>query len=45
MWNNKNADEVDESLLLFGNGDGGGGPTPQHLQKVSRPACPGMISR
>jgi alpha-mannosidase len=25
---------TDECLLLYGNGDGGGGPTPRMLEKV-----------
>lgn len=32
---NKNLGVTDECLLLFGNGDGGGGPTPKMLEKVS----------
>ena len=36
MWNNKNLADNNESLFLFGNGDGGGGPTPDMLEKV----CP-----
>ena len=35
MWNNKNLSVADECLFLFGNGDGGGGPTPDMLEKVS----------
>lgn len=31
----KNLEVTDECLLLFGNGDGGGGPTPRMLEKVS----------
>lgn len=30
----KNLGVTDEALLLFGNGDGGGGPTPLMLEKV-----------
>lgn len=30
------ADGVDQALLLFGNGDGGGGPTPPMLEKLRR---------
>jgi alpha-mannosidase len=31
----KNLAVTDKSLLLYGNGDGGGGPTPRMLEKVS----------
>jgi alpha-mannosidase len=34
VGNNKNLGVTDECLLLFGNGDGGGGPTPRMLSKV-----------
>ena len=34
VWNNKNLAVTDECLFLFGNGDGGGGPTPMMLEKV-----------
>lgn len=30
----KNMAVTDKSLLLYGNGDGGGGPTPRMLEKV-----------
>lgn len=33
--NHKNLGVTDEALLLYGNGDGGGGPTPLMLEKVS----------
>nr|XP_019002605.1 uncharacterized protein I203_05090 [Kwoniella mangroviensis CBS 8507]OCF66066.1 hypothetical protein I203_05090 [Kwoniella mangroviensis CBS 8507] len=33
---NKNLSVTDECLLLFGNGDGGGGPTPHILNKLER---------
>jgi alpha-mannosidase len=33
--NNKNLGVTDQCLLLFGNGDGGGGPTPPMLERVS----------
>nr|XP_019042681.1 hypothetical protein I302_08386 [Kwoniella bestiolae CBS 10118]OCF21611.1 hypothetical protein I302_08386 [Kwoniella bestiolae CBS 10118] len=33
---NKNLGVTDECLLLFGNGDGGGGPTPGMLNKLQR---------
>ncbi len=32
--NNKNLGVTDQCLFLFGNGDGGGGPTPKMLEKV-----------
>ena len=32
---NKNLATTNECLLLFGNGDGGGGPTAPMLEKVS----------
>ena len=32
--NNKNLGVTDQCLMLFGNGDGGGGPTPAMLEKV-----------
>lgn len=32
--NHKNLAVTDECLLLYGNGDGGGGPTPRMLEKV-----------
>ncbi|OWZ80875.1 alpha-mannosidase [Cryptococcus neoformans Bt85] len=32
----KNLDVTSEALLLFGNGDGGGGPTPPMLEKLRR---------
>lgn len=34
VHSNKNLGVTDECLLLFGNGDGGGGPTPKMLEKV-----------
>ena len=36
IWNNKNLSVADECLYLFGNGDGGGGPTPMMLEKITR---------
>ncbi|RSH89663.1 Glycoside hydrolase, 38 vacuolar alpha mannosidase [Saitozyma podzolica] len=33
---NKNLEVTDDCLLLFGNGDGGGGPTPYMLEKLER---------
>ncbi|WVW83081.1 hypothetical protein I302_105099 [Kwoniella bestiolae CBS 10118] len=36
---NKNLGVTDECLLLFGNGDGGGGPTPGMLNKFSLDAA------
>jgi alpha-mannosidase len=35
VWNHKQNAVAEESLFLFGNGDGGGGPTPKMLEKVS----------
>ena len=35
VWNHKNLADNDQTLLLFGNGDGGGGPNEQHLEKAS----------
>jgi alpha-mannosidase len=32
---NKNLEVTDQCLFLFGNGDGGGGPTPLMMEKVS----------
>lgn len=34
IYNNKNIADVQQSLMLYGNGDGGGGPTPEHIEKV-----------
>lgn len=34
--NNKNLEVTDQCLFLFGNGDGGGGPTPLMLEKLER---------
>jgi alpha-mannosidase len=34
--NHKNLEVTDECLLLFGNGDGGGGPTSLMLEKLER---------
>ncbi|WVR08478.1 hypothetical protein IAU60_005533 [Kwoniella sp. DSM 27419] len=36
MTGHKNLDVTAQSLLLFGNGDGGGGPTPPMLEKLRR---------
>ena len=36
MTNHKNLNVTDNALLLFGNGDGGGGPTPPMLEKLRR---------
>lgn len=33
---NKNLEVTDQCLFLFGNGDGGGGPTPLMMEKVGR---------
>lgn len=35
VQNSKTLEATDQALLLFGNGDGGGGPTPYMLEKVS----------
>lgn len=34
--NHRNLDVSDNALLLFGNGDGGGGPTPPMLERLRR---------
>lgn len=34
--NRRNLDVSSESMLLFGNGDGGGGPTVQMLERLRR---------
>ncbi len=34
--NNKDKDRAPASLLLFGNGDGGGGPTADMLENLAR---------
>ncbi len=36
MTGHKNLEVTAQSLLLFGNGDGGGGPTPPMLEKLRR---------
>jgi alpha-mannosidase len=33
---NKNLEVTKQALILFGNGDGGGGPTPPMLEKLRR---------
>jgi alpha-mannosidase len=42
---NKNLEVTDQCLFLFGNGDGGGGPTPLMMEKVSPtfPLFPSLI--
>lgn len=35
VQNHKTLEATDQALLLFGNGDGGGGPTSYMLEKVS----------
>jgi alpha-mannosidase len=42
---NKNLEVTDQCLFLFGNGDGGGGPTPLMMEKVSPFSllCPSFI--
>eukprot|EP00835_Amoeboradix_gromovi_P005503 NODE_523_length_7257_cov_0.781922.p1 type:complete len:1031 gc:universal NODE_523_length_7257_cov_0.781922:7051-3959(-) len=40
---NKDLHSTNKSLLLFGEGDGGGGPTTQHLSLLNRiQQCPGL---
>ena len=41
MWNHKNLEVTDHALYLFGNGDGGGGPTPPMLEKLRRERAAG----
>ena len=36
MTGHKNLEVTSQALLLFGNGDGGGGPTPPMLEKLRR---------
>ncbi|KAI9633630.1 alpha-mannosidase [Dioszegia hungarica] len=36
MTGNKNMEVTSQALLLYGNGDGGGGPTPPMLEKLRR---------
>lgn len=36
---NKNLGATNQCLMLFGNGDGGGGPTPRMLEKVGVLCC------
>ncbi|WVO20440.1 uncharacterized protein IAS62_001736 [Cryptococcus decagattii] len=36
LTGHKNLDVTSQALLLFGNGDGGGGPTPPMLEKLRR---------
>jgi alpha-mannosidase len=36
MTNHKNLEVTNNAILLFGNGDGGGGPTPPMLEKLRR---------
>ncbi|WWD20554.1 hypothetical protein CI109_105030 [Kwoniella shandongensis] len=44
MTGHKNLDVTSQSLLLFGNGDGGGGPTPPMLEKLRRARAVGKRS-
>lgn len=43
MTQHKSKDQDETSLLVFGKGDGGGGPTWQHLEKLRR--CRGMSDK
>lgn len=36
MTNNKDKSYSDESLLVYGNGDGGGGPLPAMIERINR---------
>lgn len=36
LTNHKNLESSDTALLVFGNGDGGGGPLPKMLENVSK---------
>ncbi|WVQ95701.1 hypothetical protein IAU59_002800 [Kwoniella sp. CBS 9459] len=44
MTGHKNSEVTAQSLLLFGNGDGGGGPTPPMLEKLRRARAIGKRS-
>jgi len=43
MSRHKSLDQDNTSLLVFGKGDGGGGPTPEMLEKLRR--CRGMSDK
>ncbi len=40
--NHKNLEVTSQALLLFGNGDGGGGPTPPMMEKLRRARAIGL---
>lgn len=42
--NHQNLDVTSDSMLLFGNGDGGGGPTPQMLERLRRARAVGEVN-
>ena len=43
VTNHKSMDQDNTSLLIFGKGDGGGGPTREHIEKLRR--CRGMSDK
>jgi alpha-mannosidase len=42
VTNHKNLEVTSQALLLFGNGDGGGGPTPPMMEKLRRARAIGL---
>jgi len=40
--NHRNLDISKQSMLLFGNGDGGGGPTPEMMERLRRARAVGI---